>query len=77
MITIYGQPTCSKCRDAKALLERKNIDYTYHDLTEMEPAQARAVIELSGMRTVPIVKVDEIYIGGYDQLEKYLNGKEV
>jgi glutaredoxin len=75
-INIYGRPNCSGCEAAKTLLDRKGWDYTYHNMMEMKPYDAQHVLNESGMRSVPIVKVDDIYIGGYDQLEAYIRGVE-
>lgn len=75
-INIYGRPNCQWCMAAKMLLDRKGWKYTYHNLMQMEPIDAQGILNESGMRTVPIVKVDNIYIGGYDQLEAYIRGVE-
>lgn len=75
-ITVYGKPNCQWCEAAKNLLERKGWAYTYHNLFELPHNEAQNVIGFSGMKTIPIVKVDEIYIGGYDALEGYIRGVE-
>ena len=73
-ITIYGRPNCQWCDAAKNLLDRKGWEYTYHDLYSMHPNQALDIMAESGMKSVPMVKVDNIFIGGYDQLEAYIRG---
>lgn len=75
-IVIYGRSNCQWCDAAKNLLDRKGWAYTYYNLMAMEPIDAQCIVNKSGMRTVPIVKVDDIYIGGYDQLEGYIRGVE-
>lgn len=75
-INIYGRPNCQWCMSATQLLDRKGWRYSYHDLYQMEPIEAKTVLDESGMKSVPIVKVDNIYIGGYDQLEAYIRGVE-
>ena len=57
-------------------LKRRGWNYTYHNLMEMEPIEAKTILDESGMKSVPIVKIGDIYIGGYDQLEAYINGIE-
>lgn len=32
MLTIYGIPSCSSCREARKWLDAKNIQYRFHDL---------------------------------------------
>lgn len=75
-IEIYGRPNCQWCTAAVNFLKRRGWEYSYHNLVAMEPNKALDILNESGMKTVPIVKVDNIYIGGYDQLEAYINGVE-
>lgn len=75
-INIYGRPNCHWCMAATYLLDRKGWKYTYHNLMEMHPQGAQTILDESGMRTVPIIKIDNIYIGGYDALEGYIRGVE-
>lgn len=76
VINIYGRPNCQWCMSATMFLDRKGWVYTYHNLMEMEPKDAQTILDESGMRTVPIVKIDDMYIGGYDALEGYIRGVE-
>ena len=75
-INIYGRPNCQWCTAAQELLKMKGYVYEYINLFDMEPNDARAVVTASGMKTVPIVQIDDIYIGGFDALEAYINGLE-
>lgn len=75
-INIYGRPNCQWCDAAKDFLNRRGWNYTYRNLFAMAPTEAQSVITESGMKSVPIVKVGDIYIGGYDQLEAYIHGIE-
>ena len=75
-IKIYGRPNCQWCDAAKNLLDRKGYKYVYIDLIDMHPGNRSEVLEASGMRTVPIVKIDNMYIGGYDHLDGYIRGVE-
>ena len=76
-IHIYGRPNCSWCKAATTLLDRKGWAYSYHNLFDMEPKQVQSVLNNSGMKTVPIIRIDDIYIGGFDALEGYIRGVEV
>jgi glutaredoxin 3 len=75
-IKIYGKPNCQWCEAAKNLLDMKKIPYTYTDLIDMPSEHRIKIIEDSGMRTVPIIKVDGHYIGGFDQLDNMLRGEK-
>lgn len=81
-IQIYGKTPCSYCDMAKSFLDRKGWQYEYTNLQSLAMSgeeglkQANTVLQESGMKTVPIVKIDNIYIGGYDQLVAYVEGVE-
>lgn len=75
-IKIYGKDNCVWCDAAINLLNRKGIPFEYFKLFELPLNERQDVVAYSGMKTVPIVKVGDVYIGGYDQLEAYINGKE-
>jgi glutaredoxin len=65
------------CEAAKNLLDRKKYEYIYIDLIDLPIGTRQDILSESGMRTVPIIKIDNIYIGGFDALEGYINGKEL
>lgn len=78
---IYGSPSCTYCNSAKDLLEHKEIEYEYRDVSQNEPW--RIFLLDSGHRTVPqIYTEDDIgegmawmgHIGGYDALCQHLQG---
>ena len=73
-VLIWSKPSCQFCDMAKNLLKSKNIeyeernigtDYTKEDLLEMVPMA----------RTVPQIFVDNEYVGGYQELKKYMDMK--
>jgi len=33
-VKLYGLPTCSRCKTAKMMLDKRNIKYEYHDDAE-------------------------------------------
>lgn len=74
MIEIYGKPQCPFCDRAKALCEQKGYEYTYKQLGE--DFGREEVLELfPGARTFPQIKIDDVNIGGYTELEKWSNEK--
>lgn len=76
MIIIYGKNHCKWCEGARNLLDRKGIQYEYLSLFELDHNEYQNIIAQSGMKTVPIVKVGDTFIGGHDQLKAYIEGKE-
>lgn len=76
VINIYGRPNCTWCSAAQSLLDRKGFKYSYHNLFDMDPLIAQATLDASGMKSVPIVNIDGVYIGGFDALEQYIRAVE-
>ena len=77
MIEIYGTDDCVFCDRAKELLQMYNKEYTYIDVTETEDMTAAFFKKFPDVRTVPQVTLDdEFHIGGYQELEKWLNHTE-
>lgn len=67
---LIGRPGCKHCVRAKELLEAANIEY---DEIEATPRTLRAT---TGKTTTPQIFIDGKYIGGADELEKYLAAKK-
>ena len=66
-VKVYTTGWCPYCMRAKALLERKSINYVE---VSVEDAETRAeMIERSGgRRTVPQIFIGARHIGGFDEL---------
>ena len=77
MIEIYGTDDCVFCDKAINLLQMYEKEYTYIDVTETEDMTAAFFKKFPDVRTVPQVTLDdEFHIGGYQELEKWLNHTE-
>jgi glutaredoxin 3 len=74
--TSTSVPNCPYCHKAKALMDKFKIPYTEHvigrDLTKAE------FIEQYGpdVKTVPQIVIDGQRIGGYEELEERLKGRQ-
>ena len=67
-VTIYTKAWCPYCQDAKALLERKGVDFTEFEI-DREPKRRAEMLERSGgRRTVPQVFIGATHVGGCDDL---------
>jgi len=74
---IYGTDNCVFCNKAKQLLEMYQKEYSYIDVTETEDITAAFFKKFPDVKTVPQVTLDnEFHIGGYQELEKWLNHTE-
>ena len=66
-VTLYTTEPCGFCRTAKALLQKRNIEYTEINLAKN--AEGRAdLVRRTGMMTFPQVVIDGETIGGFDAL---------
>jgi glutaredoxin 3 len=69
-VEMYSIEYCPFCVAAKALLQRKGIEYLNHDLSNLSDGDLRAkVLELSGRTTVPQIWVNGKHVGGCTDLE--------
>lgn len=67
-IEVFTKFFCPYCSRAKALLERKGVEYQEIDLT-MDRAGFDAMVERAGgARTVPQIFIDGKHVGGSDDL---------
>jgi len=67
-IEVFTKFFCPYCSRAKALLDRKGVEYQEIDLT-MDRAGFNAMVERAGgARTVPQIFIDGKHIGGSDDM---------
>ena len=75
MILIYTSNWCGYCTAAKNLLEELKLDYKEINIEE-ENITRQMLLDLSGGYTVPQIKINDKFIGGYDALQNlYQNNK--
>ena len=67
-VEIYTSAVCGFCTAAKRLLDSKNIDYTEIDVTFNRPTRQAMTERAGGKTSVPQIFVDNIGIGGCDDL---------
>lgn len=78
-IVVYGKENCPWCKKATDLLEKRGIDFTYHNISDKESFSDEDIKELvvsiaPGAKTVPIVLINDRYIGGFKELKEYFYG---
>ncbi len=66
-VTVYTTEHCSLCTSAKALLERRGIDYREVNLAR-DPDGREKLSRLTGMITFPQIVIGEQTIGGFSEL---------
>lgn len=67
-VEIYYWTTCPFCTKAKALLDKKGVEYTGYDITGDEAARAKMIERTGGPKSVPQIFIDNKHIGGCDDL---------
>ena len=67
MTEIYFKRWCAYSKRALALLDEKGVEYTAIDVTEDLPRDIE-MRERAGRTSVPQVFIDDLHVGGYDDL---------
>jgi len=67
-VEIYTWSTCPFCIRAKALLDRKGVEYTEYCIDGDEPARVKMAQRSNGRRSVPQVFINNQHIGGCDDI---------
>lgn len=69
-VVIYTKPWCPYCRRARALLERKGVDYEEIDIRHRPELEREMIDRARGRTTVPQVFIDGKHVGGCDDLHE-------
>ncbi len=73
---MYTSSYCPFCANAERLLFEKGFDITEKIRIDEDPAELEKMINITGKRTVPQIFIDNVYIGGFDELRASdLSGK--
>ena len=67
-IEIYTSVNCFYCVAAKRLLDEKNIRYVEHDVSRDITLREKMLEKANGLRTVPQIFINDVHIGGCDEL---------
>jgi glutaredoxin len=65
-IIIYGAEWCGFCHEAMHYLDGLGVKYVYKNI-DLNPDDAREVIEKSGQTGIPVIDVDGTMIIGFDR----------
>jgi len=66
-VVIYSKNYCPYCDRAKNLLNSKGIPFEERNI-EGKPEEFKALMEKTGMRTVPQIFINDELIGGFDDM---------
>lgn len=69
-VEIYTWTYCPFCIRAKALLDRKGVEYTEHVIDGDEEARSKMSERADGRRSLPQIFIGDRHIGGCDDLHE-------
>lgn len=67
-ILMYTTAVCPYCVRAGQLLHSKGVTEIEEIRVDLQPELRIAMMEKTGRRTVPQIYIDELHVGGYDDL---------
>ena len=67
MVILYTTDPCGFCRQAKALLRARGVDYTEVNLAK-DPQGRADLVALTGQMTFPQIVIGQRAIGGFREL---------
>jgi glutaredoxin 3 len=65
---MYSTAACPYCIQAERFLKAKGVTGIATIRVDLDPAQRRMMMERTGRRTVPQIYIDDLHVGGYDDL---------
>jgi glutaredoxin 3 len=69
-VEIYTSPFCGYCARAKRLLTGKKVEYIEYDVMADSSLRDRMLKRSDGRQTVPQIFIDDVGIGGCDELHQ-------
>jgi glutaredoxin 3 len=67
-VEIYTWSSCPFCIRAKALLDKKGVDFTEYCIDGDEAARAKMAQRSNGRRSLPQIFINDQHIGGCDDM---------
>ena len=66
-VSMYATATCPYCINAERLLVSKGVNI--HKIrVDLQPELRQEMMQKTGRRTVPQIYINELHVGGYDDL---------
>ena len=67
-VRMYTTQVCPFCVRAKALLQQRGVRQIDEIRVDLDPAERRRMMEITGRRTVPQIFIGQTHVGGCDEL---------
>jgi glutaredoxin-like YruB-family protein len=65
-VTIYSTPVCHFCHAAKEYFNENNVSYTEFDVAS-DQEKRQEMIDMTGQMGVPVIRIDDDVIVGFDE----------
>ena len=72
MIEIWSKPQCVFCDKAVQLCQIKELEFKKY-MIDVDYSREDLMDKFPNARTFPQITMDNVYIGGYTELEAHLN----
>ncbi|APJ03828.1 glutaredoxin domain-containing protein [Silvanigrella aquatica] len=69
-VLIYTTTICPYCNAAKNLFKSLHVDYDEINLDDKPDLRAKLSMENNGWRTVPMIFINDKFVGGFDDTNK-------
>ena len=76
-IELYTNRGCGACVNAKRLLDSKKVEYEEKRLGSSKRIDAEFRIRTNGSKTIPQIFINNEWIGGFEELQKYESADEL
>lgn len=76
-VIVYTTSNCPFCVSAKNLLKQKNIEFEEVALDSNHELRKKLSDENKGWRTVPMIFINNEFVGGFDDLKKLSDSGEL
>ncbi|HWK62656.1 MAG TPA: glutaredoxin 3 [Eoetvoesiella sp.] len=67
-VTMYCTAVCPYCIRAEMLLKQRGVTEIEKIRIDADPGQRSVMMERTGRRTVPQIYINDVHVGGYDDL---------
>ena len=68
LVKMYTTQVCPYCQRAKMLLKQRGVDHIDEIRVDLNPAERRTMMQVTGRRTVPQIFIGDTHVGGCDDL---------
>ena len=75
-IEIYTRDACVFCDRAKELFKSKNLSYSEYNIWQNSNYFDEVLERSNGQRTMPQIFINNIHVGGYDELKTLIEKGE-